>query len=236
MPTRTDNKRHHLARWLPLIAVATLVALGAAVYVLFFTPDSVAELSLRTASTPINSDDLSGSWSPTSGSVAGYRVREKLAFLSAPSDAVGRTSDVSGTVKVSDDGSTIKALSGSRLQVNMRTLKSNQDRRDERIKTWGIETDTFPTASFQLTKDVHIPATIRDGKAVAVDAQGDLTLHGETRHVTMPLKIQMSGTTIQIVGSLKITMADYGIDVTAFGGFVSVQKTGTIELSVILSR
>jgi hypothetical protein len=40
-----------------------------------------------------SADDLVGTWKVTSdGSVVGYRVREKLGFLPAPSDAVGRTS------------------------------------------------------------------------------------------------------------------------------------------------
>src|SRR3989442_911365 len=36
---------------------------------------------------------VAGRWTVASGSEAGYRVREKLGFLPAQSDAVGRTSD-----------------------------------------------------------------------------------------------------------------------------------------------
>src|SRR5205807_9058153 len=41
-----------------------------------------------------------GTWTVTSGSQAGYRVREQLASLPAPSDAVGRTSSITGSVTV----------------------------------------------------------------------------------------------------------------------------------------
>lgn len=83
-----------------------MVATGAVAYLLLFTPASVAELSLddSAASAPVDSDDLSGQWAPGDGSVAGYRVREQLAMLPAPSDAVGRTSGVTGTVDIEDDG------------------------------------------------------------------------------------------------------------------------------------
>ena len=40
---------------------------------------------------------VAGTWTVTDGSEAGYRVREQLANLPAESDAVGRTSDVTGT-------------------------------------------------------------------------------------------------------------------------------------------
>ena len=40
----------------------------------------------------------------TAGSEAGYRVREQLANLPAESDAVGRTSDVTGSITLEAAG------------------------------------------------------------------------------------------------------------------------------------
>src|SRR3954469_18275330 len=49
-----------------------------------------------------SSGSADGTWSVQKGgnSYLGYRVQEKLAFLSAPNDAVGRTAEVSGTITV----------------------------------------------------------------------------------------------------------------------------------------
>ena len=50
--------------------------------------------------------DVAGTWNVAAGSVAGYRVREQLASLSAESDAVGRTDQVTGSITVESDGTT----------------------------------------------------------------------------------------------------------------------------------
>ena len=80
----------------------------AAVYLLFFTDDSPDKFTLDTPPgthpepttagvAPATRSGLDGTWNVAPGSVAGYRVREKLAALPATSDAVGRTESVTGT-------------------------------------------------------------------------------------------------------------------------------------------
>ena len=44
--------------------------------------------------------------------MAGYRVREQLANLSAESDAVGRTDQVTGSITVESDGTTTTLTAG----------------------------------------------------------------------------------------------------------------------------
>jgi polyisoprenoid-binding protein YceI len=236
--TRGPTQKRHFRRWWPLYAVIAMVIAGTAIYLLLFTPPSVAELSLgnTAADAPVDADDLSGEWEPGEGSVAGYRVREQLAMLPAPSDAVGRTSGVTGTVEIDDDGSSIAALSGSVIEVDLTTLESDESRRDDRIRTSGLETDAYPTTTFELTEEIAVPEAIRDGSTVIADAQGDLTLHGVTRSVTIPLQIRLSGGSVEVVGSEDIVLSDYDIDVSAFGGFVSVEDEGTIEFELHLAR
>jgi polyisoprenoid-binding protein YceI len=238
MTTREHAKKRHFRRWWPLYAVVAMFATGAATYLLLFTPLSVAELSLddTAATAPIDADDLSGEWTPGDGSVAGYRVREKLAMLQAPSDGVGRTSELTGTVEIDDDGSSVAALAGSVIEVDLTTFESDESRRDDRIRTSGLETDTYPTTSFELTDDIIVSEVIREGSTVNVDAPGDLTLHGVTRSVTIPMEIRLSGNSVEIAGSQVITLSDYEIDVAAFGGFVSVENEGTIEFELSLTR
>ena len=48
-----------------------------------------------------------GHWSVVTGSEAGYRVREKLGFLPAQSDAVGRTSSITGAAALTESKDTI---------------------------------------------------------------------------------------------------------------------------------
>src|SRR5437868_14701897 len=62
-------------------------------------------------------------------SFVGYRVRERLSFLPAPSDAVGRTSVILGAADIDRD-----RLTATRVSVDTRTLKSDRSRRDRAVR------------------------------------------------------------------------------------------------------
>src|SRR5271167_4229707 len=96
---------------------------------------------------------LSGSWRVASGSQAGYRVREKLAFLPAQSDAVGRTSQITGTAHFSETNGRLTITAGS-FSVAVNTLTSDRSMRDEKIHEIGLESDRYPTATFVLSKPI----------------------------------------------------------------------------------
>src|SRR5207248_1529715 len=90
-----------------LVAAAVVVlAAFALAYFTLFSSDSPSRLTLQTkgSTTAAPTGDLTGTWTVADGSVAGYRVREKLAQLPAPSDAVGRTGAITGQVTIEHRG------------------------------------------------------------------------------------------------------------------------------------
>jgi polyisoprenoid-binding protein YceI len=182
------------------------------------------------------SGDIAGTWSITTGSQAGYRVREQLANLPAESDAVGRTDKVTGTITVTTDGSTSSVSAGT-IGVDTTSITSDKSQRDNRLRTEGLQTDTYPTATFTLTQSVAIPAAATAGTSSDVTLVGDLTIHGVTRSVQIPAKAQLSGGTIQVAGSITFPLSDYGMTAPNIGGFiVSIADQGTLEFVVIFSR
>ena len=56
------------------------------------------------ATAPTGTGDLAGTWTVTTGTEAGYRVRERLAQFDAETDAIGRTTDVTGSIVLTSDG------------------------------------------------------------------------------------------------------------------------------------
>ena len=50
-----------------------------------------------------------------------------------------------------------------------------------------------------------------DGQVVDATATGNLTLHGVTKEVQIPLQARIDGGVITVVGSLPIQFADYNI-------------------------
>jgi polyisoprenoid-binding protein YceI len=232
----------------PLIAaiVAGGLALGAAglavVYFVVFAGSSPQKLALSSptpsaagstanpAATP-----AAGTWTVSSGSQAGYRVREQLASVPAPSDAVGRTTAVTGTVTLAQSASGDSVTAAS-ITVDVSKLSSDQSRRDQRIHSQGLESDRYPTATFQLMSPIGLPAGAASGQTIQVSATGALTIHGVTRTVTIPIDARMTGSQIELVGSLTFPFDEFGMTPPSIGGFVSVQNNATMEFQLMMTR
>jgi polyisoprenoid-binding protein YceI len=231
---RRPKKRTWLVSGAVLLVV--LVAGGILGYEFLLDPDSPAKLTLDSGSSSAGRlRDAAGTWQPASGSVAGYRIRERFATATADNDAVGRTSKITGSLVVggSEGHYTLKSVS---VTVDMTSVASDQSLRDDRMKTIGLQTNTYRTASFATAGAVDLPADVTSGKQVEVDVPGKLTLHGTTRAITLALTVQATSDRIDVLVSQQLTLADYGIDPPRIGGFVSVQPTGTIEAKVAFAR
>lgn len=245
---------------LALIAVLAVVAGGYLAYDNVLRGDSVAPLALPSTDpdaattsspgTPASSDagtqpstttaaadgDVAGTWTVAAGSEAGYRVRERLASLDAESDAVGRTSDVTGssTVVESADGA---QLTAGEIAIDTTTITSDEDRRDNRLRSEGLQTDQFPTATFTLTQPVDVPAAALAGTATDVTLVGDLTLHGVTRSVEIPAQAALTDGQIQVAGTLTFPLADFEITAPNVGGFIiSIADEGALEFLVVFAK
>ena len=231
-----------------IVLVAIVVAIGVGGFILYdqvLRGDSAAALGLPAASNdpaasgvPAASFDgtVAGTWNVGSGSVAGYRVREQLASLSAESDAVGRTDAVTGSITIETSGST-NTLTAASLTVDTTSITSDKPQRDNRLRNEGLQTDTYPTATFTLTKPVEIPAAALSGTASDVTLTGDLTIHGVKKSVDIPAKAQLVDGTIQVAGSISFPLSDYGMTAPNIGGFIiSIADTGTLEFLVDFTK
>jgi polyisoprenoid-binding protein YceI len=174
-----------------------------------------------------------GTWTVQQGDqvFVGYRVTEQFAGETIEKTAVGRTPAVTGTVTV--QGSTVPS---AEFEADMTKLASDSGRRDNQLRGNGLKTNQFPTASFELTKPIALTAPPAVGAEMDVQATGNLTLHGVTKEVTIPLKVRWSGDLIDIAGQAPIVMADYGINPPSIGGFVSVAGEGVFELQLTLVK
>ena len=187
------------------------------------------------SSSPVPSGQAAGSWTVAKNSVAGYRVREQLAFVSAPSDAVGRTSSITGNMSLAQTttGYTVSAAS---FTVDVSSLTSDRAMRDQRIHSIGLQSDRYPTASFKLTAPISLPATASDGQVVQVSATGDLTIHGSSQSVLIPMQARLNGSQVEVAGSITFPFSQFGMTPPSIGGFVSVQDNATMEFQLVFQR
>jgi len=232
---------------IPLIAVAALVVLGGAgAYAYFFSGlrTSPATLALSSPS-PTTSASASttaasgGTWTITSGSLAGYRVKEQFVGQSSAHEAVARTSGVTGTITITRSGDTY-TLSTAKITVQLSGLASvdsvagyNVTNRD-RIVQQALNVQSFPTAVFDASS-VELPPAAATGQTVTVSVPGKLTIHGVTKDVTATLQLRVSAASAQVAGTIPTTMTDFGVNPPSIG-FTTVQPAVTIEVSLNLTQ
>ncbi|HXR26257.1 MAG TPA: YceI family protein [Candidatus Baltobacteraceae bacterium] len=244
----TINGRRVLA--VAALAVTLAIVAGGAygLWYLFLRPAGPAAVSAASlapvaasgaAAQPLASGGLPGTWdvdtsigsfSDFSDSWVGYRVQETLASIGA-NTAVGRTPKVSGSLTIAGD----QVMAGT-ITADLTALQSDDSRRDGQLTHNGLETSSFPTATFTLASPIDLGTDPTNGQEIDVTAQGTLALHGVTKTVAVPLKARLVGSVIEVTGSLPITFADYGITPPTSFIALSVSDTGTMELQLLLTH
>jgi polyisoprenoid-binding protein YceI len=200
------------------------------------TTTAGASTASATRSPTANSTSgLTGPWKVAGGSQAGYRVREKLAFLPAQSDAVGRTSHITGSATFSHSNATVRITAAS-FNVDVGTLTSDRSMRDEKIREIGLESSRYPKATFALSTPLTIPASALEGNVVHVSVTGSFSIHGTTRTETLPVEMRLTGSTFEAVGSLSFPWSEFGMTAPSIGGFVNATERATMEFDLKLNR
>jgi polyisoprenoid-binding protein YceI len=133
---------------------------------------------------------------------------------------------------VAIDGTTVTSAD---IEVGMKAISTNESRRDSRVQS-ALDTDQFPTATFSLTEPIELGPGAAEGEKVSVTATGDLTIHGVTRSVEVPMEAQLVDGTVVLVGSTELTFSDFDVEVPSAPVVVSVSDTGTLELQLLLTR
>ncbi len=219
-------------------AVVVLSVGGAFVYIHFISGPAPAPLSLRSSAPSAGASGtsaasatavLTGSWRVTSGSIVGYRVNEVLAGQN--NVAVGRTSDITGSLTIAGDSVTTASFT-----VQMATVKSDESERDVQFNGRIMDTSAYPTGTLTLTKPISLAPLPAAGVIRAYHATGRLTLHGETRAVTFALQAERTGDLIEVSGSIPIVFAGWGIENPSFPPFVTTQNHGELEFLVKFSQ
>lgn len=189
------------------------------------TPTSTA--TAAATQTPANTYGETWVVSSAGDTFAGYRIEEQLVSIGT-NIAVGRTTDVTGSLEF--DGENITAVE---IEVDLTTLKSDDSRRDNQLGRRGLQTRTFPTATFILTTPIPIGEVPQEGVLVSATAIGKLTFHGVTQEVAIDLEGQLINGLVVIVGSTPISLPDYDIEPPVGRSVLSVSEDGTLEFQVI---
>jgi polyisoprenoid-binding protein YceI len=167
------------------------------------------------------------------GSRAEYRVREQLARLNFPNDAVGTTGSVTGSLVIRPDGSFAPE---SRLTVDLRTLRTDEPKRDGFVRENTLETNRYPLAEFVPRRQKGLTMPLPASGTANAQLTGDLTLHGVTAEQTWDVAATFAGDTMTAKATTRFNFAKYKITVPRIFGLLSVDDDIRLELNVRMRR
>ncbi len=175
--------------------------------------------------------------------MAGLRITERFVAGAAENTAVGRTSEVEGSITIAGTEVTKGSFTVDLASLEYTDSPPGLDvaNRKAAMEGAGLETNRFPEATFTLTEPIDLGSVPEPGRQVSAEATGDLTVHGVTRQVTIPVEAQavdQDEARIEIATAepVPVKLADYEMTPPVIGPVASVADTGTFEFKLVLRR
>lgn len=167
------------------------------------------------------------------GNEARYRIREQLARIDFPSDAIGKTNQVTGALVIGADGRIVRE--GSSFTVDLASIQSDNQRRDNFVRRNTLKTDSFPKAVFVPTSASGLPAPLPATGEMTFQLTGDMTIHGVTRPTTWQVKATRNASgAVTGTATTNFNFAAFGMTIPRVGSVLSVDDSITLEYDFTL--
>ena len=167
------------------------------------------------------------------GSAARYLVGEQLVRIPNPIVAVGETSDVSGAIVFGADGAVDAAA--SIISVGLSGFVSDEDRRDNYVRSRLFDTSRFPRAELAVRETPGLPFPIPESGEAAFQIIGDLTIQGVSKSVVWDAAATFSADSAEGSASTTVTFDDFGLSKPSFAFIISVEDEIRLEMDMIMS-
>ena len=161
-------------------------------------------------------------------SAARYRVQEELAQV-GKTEAVGETQAIIGQFGFGEDG---LPLPCSRFDVDLRTLQSDQTRRDNFLYQNTLEAETYPLATFVLRDVEGMDAPLAEGEETTVRLIGDLTLRDVTKLVAWEANVSLVEGALTGTAATVFEMPDFEIEPPSVPVVLSLDETIRLEVDL----
>ena len=180
---------------------------------------------------PLRSEEDSLVISFSSETKARYRVNEQLAKLNLPQDAVGVTSAVTGMVTFDAEGKVIPEK--SKITIDASTLKSDENRRDNRIRKDILQTNQFPTITFVIRKTPDLTWPLPGSGDELFELVGDLVIRDVTKEIAWDVSATFTPNRIQGLAETSFTFGDFELDKPSALFLLSVEDLIRLELDFV---
>ena len=160
------------------------------------------------------------------GSETTFTVREELARLPTPFDAVIRTTELSGEIDLAGGRSVVT--------IDLHTLSSDEEFRDRYIRR-----AMFPdsrTASFTVDGVDEVVDSLSEGETITRSVEGVLGIRGIEAPLTFEVEARLDGEVLHVLGRTTFTWEQLEIPVPRARSVVSVADEVRVEVLLRATR
>ena len=165
------------------------------------------------------------------GSVARYIVKEQLARWISAKDVSGETEQVTGQIIVSPEGKLI--AKGSQFVVNVKSLKSDEAKRDNYIRKNALESNKFPEAVFEISSMKGWQGPLPSSGSINVSLTGNMTIHGVTKEITWDLAADVEQDIVNGIAKTEIDFNLFNIKKPRLPFILTLEDTLRLELEFV---
>ena len=165
---------------------------------------------------------------------AGYQLdnaHSSLYFVSIKKDKIGEVHTFEKLIGSVDDEGVAE------VTVNLVSVKTNIEIRDERMRSLLLETDMFPTANVSANLDMESLASVGVGEVRVMPLELTLDLHGKSKLVQTELQIiglNAGDLLVSTVKPIMLNAFDFGLG-AGIKKLMDVAKLPSIALAVPVS-
>lgn len=98
----------------------------------------------------------------------------------------------------------------SRIVVPAGGMRTENRRRDRRMRAI-LETAKFPEIVFELSRFTGDLSRFTPGENFSVEVAGDLTVHGRTARVQLPVEVYVFADRVEVAGSFPLYWKEFGL-------------------------
>ena len=166
-----------------------------------------------------------------SDSQARFTIFEEL--RGQPSDVVGVTDQIAGQFIL--DPNDLGATQASPIQVNARTLVTDNDMRNRAIRNFILNTDAFEFITFTPTEMRGLSGAGAAGQPFTFQIAGELTIRDITQPVVFAVNAQLAADgLIHGAAAAEVQRSDFNLNIPNVPGVANVGQTVAIAIDFVL--
>lgn len=154
-------------------------------------------------------------------------MHELLAGNAAQTNAVETSKTVSGSIMLDSQGN---VQPGSKISMDLRTLQSDRQIRDNFIKRVTLQTNQFPMVDFVPNQVQGLDGGLPASGQRSFKLLGDATVRGETHQMTWDVTATFTSDGCQGTATAPLKLSDFGLTPPKAGPVISVDDAGSIAL------